>query len=136
MSEKTVFIKFIFLNNLTNHSLKNLYDVVADKRLHKYLFGELILNENAVRQAESMVKIPVIKKSLKRAAVYYEAFKYIFYDYRFYGGKPNNELERIIKNGIIKLKTPGTVKLKEFKENQTVWTKVLHNIPLKELKNL
>ena len=127
--------KFTFLNKLTSPLPENLEDVINYKRLHKYLFGEFILNEDAVKEATAYIDISVIKESLERAATYYYAFKYIFNDDKYYGGKPNKELEKLVKNGIIELKTPGTVKLKEFKENRTIWTKVLHEIPLKELKN-
>lgn len=128
-------IKFTFLSDFISPAPKTLIDVIAAQRLHKYLFGEFILNNDAVKEARSTINNPFIKESLERAATYYYAFKYIFYDDRYYGGNPNKELEKLVEDGAIKLKTPRTVKLKEFKENISVWTKVLHKIPLKELKS-
>ncbi|RZD14928.1 MAG: hypothetical protein EVJ47_01200 [Candidatus Acidulodesulfobacterium ferriphilum] len=127
--------KFSFLNKLDSLLPESFGDIANIKRFHKYLFGEFILNENSVREAQAFINIPIIKESLERAATYYYAFRYIFYDNKYYGGRPNKELEKLVENGIVKLKTPGTVKLREFKENRIVWTKVLHEIPLKELKN-
>ena len=128
-------VNFIFLNDFIEHTPKTFSDVIASERLHKYLFGEFILNKTAVKKAASAVNNPFIKESLEKAAVFYYAFKYVFYNDKYYGGTPNKELEKLVENGIIKLKTPGTIKLKEFKENRTVWMKVLHKIPLKELRN-
>ena len=128
-------INFIFLSDFIGCVPKTLSDVIVAERLHKYLFGEFILNNNAVKEAVSAINNPFIKESLEKAATFYYAFKYIFYDDKYYGGTPNKELEKLVESGIIKLKTPGTVKLKEFKENRIVWMKVLHKIPLKELRN-
>ena len=128
-------INFTFLNDFISPAPRTLNDIIKTDRLYKYLFGEFILNNEAVKEANSLIDNPLIKESLERAATFYYAFKYIFYDDKYYGGTPNKELEKLVESGIINLKTPGTVKLKEFKENRIVWMKVLHKIPLKELRN-
>jgi hypothetical protein len=128
-------INFIFLNDFITPTPETLIDTIKIDRLCKYLFGEFILNAEAVKESMSIINNPVIKESLEKAATYYYAFKYIFYDNKYYGGTPNKELEKLVDDGLIMLKTPGTVKLKEFKENRIVWTKILHKIPLKELGN-
>ncbi len=135
VSEKEGLINFTFLNDFISPAPGTLNDIIKINRLYKYLFGEFILNSEAVKKAKPLINNPLIKESLERAATFYYAFKYIFYDDKYYGGTPNKELEKLVESKIINLKTPGTVKLKEFKENRIVWTKVLHKIPLKELKN-
>ncbi|RZD13862.1 MAG: hypothetical protein EVJ47_08760 [Candidatus Acidulodesulfobacterium ferriphilum] len=129
-------INFIFLSDFIGPAPITLERIIGIDRLNKYIFGEFILNSDAVKEATSIIiNNPIIRESLERAATFYYAFKYIFYDDKYYGGTPNKELGKLVESGVVKLKTPGTVKLKEFKENSMVWTKILHKIPLKELRN-